>query len=181
MRLQKMKKGGVDTHYGKANILLQTYISRVKVDDFALASDTYYVSQNAGRILRGLFEIALSRNWGPAASVILSLCKSVDKRMWSFDHIMMQFDLPSDIIAKLDSIPDKMTVEHLREMDAKEIGQLIRNMRMGSLLLKCANHFPTLILDAQVAPITRTILRITLQITPGKTNSKYILTVLTSN
>lgn len=86
-------KGGPDTNYGKTNILLQTYISRGFVEDFSLVSDTNYVSQNSSRIMRALFEIALSRNWGPTASVILSLCKSIDRRLWSFQHPLLQFEL----------------------------------------------------------------------------------------
>lgn len=87
--------------------------------------------------------------------------------MWTFESALKQFDLPYDIVQKLDTIPEKMDVEHLREMDEKELGQLIRNMRMGSVLKRCAHHFPTLSLDAQVAPITRTVLRISLSITSG--------------
>jgi replicative superfamily II helicase len=134
------------------------------VEDFALTSDTYYVSQNAARILRGLFEIAMSRNWGPATSVILSLCKSVDKRLWSFDPPLMQFDLPVDISLKLESLPSQMSIEHIREMDDVEVGKLIRNQKMGAQLFKYANNFPLLALEAEVAPITRSVLRVNLTI-----------------
>eukprot|EP01124_Arcella_intermedia_P005586 TRINITY_DN13308_c0_g2_i2.p1 TRINITY_DN13308_c0_g2~~TRINITY_DN13308_c0_g2_i2.p1 ORF type:complete len:1074 (-),score=263.52 TRINITY_DN13308_c0_g2_i2:3145-6366(-) len=54
-------KGGADNRHGKVNILLQTYISKVPLDSFSLISDTSYVSQNAGRIFRALFEIAIKK------------------------------------------------------------------------------------------------------------------------
>jgi hypothetical protein len=56
-------KGGATSAQGKVNILLQAHISKVFIEDFALVSDAAYVAQNAGRIIRALLEIALSRNW----------------------------------------------------------------------------------------------------------------------
>ncbi|KAI8920167.1 Sec63 Brl domain-containing protein [Powellomyces hirtus] len=159
-------KGGTDTNYGKTNILLQSYILRAHIEDFALVSDTAYVAQNGSRILRALFQIALSRNWGPVSSVILSICKSVDKRMWSFEHPLGQFDLSPEILRKLEHAPRQLTMEDLREMDGTEVGQLIRHQKMGPVVIRCAEQFPSLILDATIAPITRTVLRITLSITP---------------
>ncbi|KAG1785200.1 uncharacterized protein HD556DRAFT_1450951 [Suillus plorans] len=41
-------KGGKDTSQGKANILLQSCISRLPVEDFALISDAAYAAQNGG-------------------------------------------------------------------------------------------------------------------------------------
>ncbi|KND03788.1 uncharacterized protein SPPG_01244 [Spizellomyces punctatus DAOM BR117] len=159
-------KGGVDTNYGKTNILLQSYISRAHIEDFALVSDTAYVAQNAARILRALFQIALNRNWGPASSVILSLCKAVDKRMWSFEHPLGQFDLAPEIVQKLERAPRQLTIEDVRHMDVREVGQLIRHQKMAYTVIRCAQQFPSLILDATIAPITRKVLRVTLTITP---------------
>ncbi|KAJ3008876.1 activating signal cointegrator 1 complex subunit [Thoreauomyces humboldtii] len=159
-------KGGIDTNYGKTNILLQSYILRGRIEDFALVSDTAYVAQNASRILRALFQIALGRNWGPVSSVILSICKSVDKRMWSFEHPLGQFDLSPEIMRKLENAPRQLTIEDLRDMDAREVGQLIRHQKMGGTVVRCAEQFPSLILDATIAPITRKVLRVTLTITP---------------
>ncbi|KAI9348199.1 Sec63 Brl domain-containing protein [Obelidium mucronatum] len=157
-------KGGTDTPYGKTNILLQSYISRANINDFALVSDCAYVAQNAARILRALFEICLSRNWGPTASVIISLCKSVDRRMWPFEHPLSQFDLPFDIIEKLNR--SNMGIEELRFMDLKEIGGVVRHMKMGGTVAKCVEQFPALYLETEIAPITQSVIRITLQITP---------------
>ncbi|KAJ1555242.1 hypothetical protein HK405_002907, partial [Cladochytrium tenue] len=158
-------KGGTDTNYGKTNILLQAYLSRAMINDFALVSDSAYVAQNAARILRALFEISLSRNWGPVASVILSLCKSVDRRMWSFEHPLSQFDIPFDIIEKLNRAAKSLSVAELRDMDDKEIGNVIRHMKLGSTVRRCVEQFPTLTLETSIAPVTRTVLRITLHVT----------------
>ncbi|KAJ3077291.1 activating signal cointegrator 1 complex subunit [Podochytrium sp. JEL0797] len=156
-------KGGTDTAYGKTNILLQAYISRASLENFALVSDCAYVAQNAARILRALFEICLSRNWGPTASVVLSLCKMVDRRMWAFEHPLSQFDLPYEIIQKLNH--SNMGMDELRFMDVKEIGGVVRHMKMGGSVAKCVEQFPTLYLETEVAPITQSVIRITLWIT----------------
>jgi len=68
-----------DTHV-KTNILLQAYISRANLEDFALISDSSYVAQNAARICRALFMVALNRRWGHLCHVLLSMGKSIEKR-----------------------------------------------------------------------------------------------------
>jgi replicative superfamily II helicase len=170
MELKKLEKSSCacdvdtfDTFSGKANILLQSYISRSNIDDFALISDTAYVSKNASRILRALFQIALSRSWGPTASVILTLSKGVDKKMWSFETPLRQFDLPYEILDKVENLPQS-SIEGLKDISEIELGELIRNKKMGPVINRCLNSFPLLHLDAQVSPITRTVLRIQLSI-----------------
>jgi antiviral helicase SLH1 len=79
------KKGGnkdekTFASHRKVNILLQAYISRANIEDFALVSDCNYVAQNAGRICRALFQIALNRRWGHLCEVLLSLSKSIEKK-----------------------------------------------------------------------------------------------------
>ncbi|KAG0004796.1 activating signal cointegrator 1 complex subunit [Modicella reniformis] len=148
------------------NILLQSAITQAPLEDFALVSDCAYIVQNASRIIRALFEIALNRSWGPVASVLLSLGKSVDKKMWSFDHPLHQFGLPRDIMAKLEARTHPPSVDELREMTVQEIGELVRFNKMGETISKCVDQFPVLQMDSQVAPITRNVLRVALTITP---------------
>jgi Sec63 Brl domain len=105
---------------------------------------------------------------GPTASVMLSLCKTVDKRIWSFQHPLLQYtDLPADILTKIDKLPSTMSIVALRDMEPKEIGEAIRHVRMGDKLSRCVIEFPLLSLEAEVQPITRTVLRVTLYVTPG--------------
>src|ERR1700742_763130 len=82
------------TSQGKVNILLQSYVSRYRVEDFALVSDQAYVAQNAGRIIRALLEIALSNKWSNVGHVLANLSKDIEKRMWpNMDHPLRQFNL----------------------------------------------------------------------------------------
>ncbi|OQD89494.1 hypothetical protein PENANT_c002G02253 [Penicillium antarcticum] len=158
--------GGNDTPHAKTNLLLQSYISRAKIEDFALASDTGYVAQNAARICRALFMIALNRRWGYQCQVLLSLCKSIEKQIWPFDHPFRQFDLPQPILRNLDDKLPTTSIESMREMEPAEIGQLVHNQRMGYTLSKLLDNFPTLSVETEIAPLNRDVLRIRLSIYP---------------
>ena len=156
---------GNDTSSAKTNILLQSYISRARVDDFALVSDSAYVAQNAARICRALFMIALNRRWGHQCLVILSLCQSIEKRIWPFQHPFHQFDLPLPILRHLDDKSNVSSIESLRDMESAEIGELVHNNRMGSTIAKLLDSFPTLTVDAEIAPLNRDVLRMHLYLT----------------
>ena len=54
---------------------LQAFVSRARVDSFSLTADMMYVSTNAPRIARAVFEIALRRGWSGTAELALRLCK----------------------------------------------------------------------------------------------------------
>ena len=71
-------KGGTDTSAGKVNVLLQAYISKAYIDDFALVSDMGYVAQNAGRIVRALLEIAMSKRWAPVTLALMAMSKAIE-------------------------------------------------------------------------------------------------------
>ena len=68
---------------GKVNILLQSLISRIRLSSFSLMSDQNYVSQNASRIARALFEICMEKSWSLSASSALEICKSLEWKLWS--------------------------------------------------------------------------------------------------
>lgn len=157
--------GGNDVAPAKTNILLQSYISRARIDDFAMVSDSAYVAQNAARICRALYMIALNRRWGRQCLVILSLCKSIEKQIWPFQHPFYQFDLPQPILRNLDEKPNVSSIESLRDMEPAEIGQLVHNNRMGNTISKLLDNFPTLTVEAEIAPLNRDVLRIHLYLT----------------
>jgi antiviral helicase SLH1 len=159
-------EGGNDSPHAKTNILLQSYISRARIEDFALVSDMGYVAQNAARICRALFMIALNRRWGYQCQVLLSLCKSIEKQIWPFDHPFHQFDLPQPVLRNLDERLPTSSIESMREMEPTEIGQLVHNHKMGKVLSKLLDNFPTLSVETEIAPLNRDVLRIRLSIYP---------------
>lgn len=158
--------GGIGTQQGKTNVLLQSYISKARPEDFTLVSDTAYVAQNATRICRALFMIALNRRWGYQCQVLLSMCKSIEKRVWPYEHPFNQFDLPQAVLRNLDEKGSSASVESMRDMEAAEIGAMVHNQKMGHTIGKLLDNFPTLSVEAEIAPLNRDVLRIKLFITP---------------
>ena len=65
----------------QTNVLLQAYISQLKLEGFALVSDMVFITQSAGRLMRAIFEIVLYRGWAQLADKCLALCKMINKRM----------------------------------------------------------------------------------------------------
>jgi len=93
-------KGGPENQNGKINILLQAFISQAQLENFALVSDTAYIAQNAARLFRGMFEFALKKGWPLVAQKLLTICKMVDRRLWSDYHPLRQYpNAPAAIIS----------------------------------------------------------------------------------
>ncbi|SCW02100.1 LAFE_0E14180g1_1 [Lachancea fermentati] len=150
---------------GKTNILLQSFISKTKIFDSALFSDSNYVAQNSVRICRALFLIGVNRRWGKFAKVTLDICKSIEKRLWSFDHPLCQFELSEPI---LHHIRDKNpSMENLLDMSSEELGELVHNKKMGSRLYNMINRFPMIDIGAEIFPITANVMRIHVTLEPN--------------
>ncbi|KJZ79284.1 hypothetical protein HIM_01435 [Hirsutella minnesotensis 3608] len=160
--------GGIDTPQSKTNILLQSYISRQQPEDFALTNDMNYVAQQSGRICRALFMLALNRRWGHQCLVLLTLSKSIEKRIWPFQHPLHQFDLAKPVLNQLDS-RENLTIETMKEMEPAEIGSLVHNQSAGKNIAKILKHFPTVHVEAEIAPLNRDVLRIKLYVIPDFT------------
>ena len=149
----------------KTNVLLQSHISRARIEDFMLVSDSAYVAQNAARICRALFMIALNRRWGYQCLVLLTLCKSIEKQIWPFQHPFHQFELPQPVLRNLDDKGATTSIESLQDMESGAIGQLVHNQRMGKTITKLLDSFPTLNVECEIAPLNRDVLRVHLYLT----------------
>ncbi|XP_026040959.1 activating signal cointegrator 1 complex subunit 3 isoform X1 [Maylandia zebra] len=157
--------GGVENGYGKVNILLQTYIGRGEVDSFSLISDLSYVAQNAARIVRALFEIALRKRWPLMTRRLLTLCKVIDKRLWDSAHPLRQFpNLSPVVLNRLEE--KKLTVDKLKEMRKDDIGHMLHHVNIGLTVKQCVHQIPSISMEATIQPITRTVLRVRLIVTP---------------
>ncbi|CAH8318639.1 unnamed protein product [Eruca vesicaria subsp. sativa] len=149
----------------KINVLLQAYISQLKLEGLSLTSDMVYITQSAGRLVRALYEIILKRGWAQLAEKALNLSKMVGKRMWSVQTPLRQFHgIPNEILMKLEK--KDLVWERYYDLSSQELGELIHSPKMGRPLRKFIHQFPKLVLAAQVQPITRTVLRVELTITP---------------
>ncbi|KAF8665634.1 hypothetical protein AX16_000089 [Volvariella volvacea WC 439] len=158
---------GIDTNQDKVNILLQGYISKVLVDDFALVSDTAYAAQNGGRIIRALLEIAISKKWANASAILIGLSKAIEKQIWPIEHPLVQFPLKNEVLYGLREWADDYSVAELAKLDAATLGQLVhQNELQGAALLKAAKQFPALRISYTLRPLGYDVLRITILIQP---------------
>jgi activating signal cointegrator complex subunit 3 len=156
--------GAVEDTAGKVNVLLQSYIDQHRVKSFTLISDTNYVAQSAGRISRALFEICLKRGWASMANLFLALSKSIDRRVSGDGSVLRQFnELPYDILQKLEQ--RDANADRLMDMEASEIGELVRNQKFGSIIQRLVRRLPHMHIAYTAQPITRGILRLNVTLT----------------
>ncbi|XP_076251373.1 U5 small nuclear ribonucleoprotein l(3)72Ab [Rhynchophorus ferrugineus] len=158
-------KESMEEPSAKVNVLLQAYISQLKLESFALMSDMVYVTQSASRLIRAIFEIVLHRGWAQLADKVLTLCKMVDKRMWQSMSPLRQFKkMPEEIVKKIEK--KYFPWERLYDLGPNEIGELIRVPKLGKTIHKYVHQFPKLELSTHIQPITRSMLKVELTITP---------------
>ena len=158
-------KESIEEPSAKVNILLQAYISQLKLEGFALMADMVYVTQSAARLMRALFEIVLFRGWAQLVDKTLALCKMVDKRMWQSMSPLRQFKkIPEEVIKKIEK--KSFPWERLYDLQPNEIGELIRMPKLGKTIHKYVHQFPKLDLVSHIQPITRSTLRMELTLTP---------------
>ncbi|CAG9864245.1 unnamed protein product [Phyllotreta striolata] len=158
-------KESIEEPSAKVNILLQAYISQLKLEGFALMSDMVYVTQSACRLMRAIFEIVLHRGWAQLADKSLALCKMIDKRMWQSMSPLRQFrKMPEEIVKKIEK--KNFPWERLYDLGPNEIGELVRVPKLGKTIYKYVHQFPKLELSTHIQPITRSMLKVELTITP---------------
>ena len=71
-------RGGLESSSGKANLLLQVFISSGYIDNPTLISDSYFITQSAGRVMRALFEMVMKRGKSFLAARFLTFAKMID-------------------------------------------------------------------------------------------------------
>ncbi|KAK7540618.1 DEAD/DEAH box helicase domain-containing protein [Phyllosticta citribraziliensis] len=159
-------KESIEEPHAKINVLLQAYISRLKLEGLALMADLVYVTQSAGRILRAIFEICLKKNWASVAKTALDLCKMAEKRMWPTMSPLRQFpSCPRDIVQKAERID--VPWSSYFDLDPPRMGEMMGLPRAGRTVCGLVEKFPRLEIQAHVQPMTRTMLRMELTITPN--------------
>ena len=149
------------TREGKVNVLLQGYVSRVAVEDFALVSDMQYVAQNAGRIVRALLEIAISKKWANTSAVIMGISKAIEKCLWPFDQPLKQFNLKQNVYYGFEQWANDYLASELVRMSAAEIGDLVHlNFIHGKAILDAAKQLPAVQVSYSLRPLGPDVLRI---------------------
>lgn len=159
-------KESIEEAHAKINVLLQAYISRLRLDGFALMADMVYVTQSAGRILRAIFEISLKKGWADVAKMALDLCKMAEKRMWPTMTPLRQFPTcPRDVVKKAERVEAPWSAYF--DLDPPRMGELLGMPRAGRTVCGLVSKFPRLEVQALAKPITRSMMHVTLEITPN--------------
>ena len=125
------------------------------------------MAQNAGRIIRALLEISISKRWAKTTTVIIGLSKAIESRLWPYDHPLRQFALKADTLHMIEQWADDMTLAELASMTAEEIGKLIHmNAIHGQAVLTAAKQFPALRIAYTLRPVASNVLNVLLVIKP---------------
>nr|VDD37234.1 unnamed protein product [Brassica oleracea] len=153
------------TGAGKTNVAMLTILQQIESsrnEDGTLNHGKYKIVYVAP--MKALVAEVVS-GWAQLAEKALNLSKMVGKRMWSVQTPLRQFHgIPNEILMKLEK--KDLVWERYYDLSSQELGELIRSPKMGRPLHKFIHQFPKLVLAAQVQPITRTVLRVELTITP---------------
>jgi pre-mRNA-splicing helicase BRR2 len=158
-------KESVDEPTAKVNVLLQAYISQLKLEGFALMSDMVFVTQSGGRILRAIFEICLKRGWAQLAQKALDLCKMVDKRCWLSMSPLRQFpNFPIDLIRKMER--KDIPWDRYYDFEAQYFGELVGIPSKGKLIEQYVQAFPRMDVVPYFQPLSRSMLKVEVDITP---------------
>ncbi|KAI1241058.1 hypothetical protein IHE44_0009518 [Lamprotornis superbus] len=124
--------------------------------------------KNAARIVRALFEIALRKRWPAMTYRLLNLSKVIDKRLWGWVSPLRQFSvLPPSVLSKLEE--KNLTIDKMKDMRKDEIGHMLHHVKIGLKVKQCVHQIPSIIMEATIQPITRTVLRVRLNIAPDFT------------
>eukprot|EP00181_Compsopogon_caeruleus_P000342 CAMPEP_0184689050 /NCGR_PEP_ID=MMETSP0312-20130426/30434_1 /TAXON_ID=31354 /ORGANISM="Compsopogon coeruleus, Strain SAG 36.94" /LENGTH=2036 /DNA_ID=CAMNT_0027146347 /DNA_START=395 /DNA_END=6502 /DNA_ORIENTATION=- len=162
-------RGGVDSDGGKINVLLQTYISRARVQSFTLISDSNFVQQNASRMLQAVFEIALKKGWPSLSLMALELCRAADRQVWSFQNPLRQVPrlVQVEVVARLESLGRTGELENLLTLSHSELVSLVRSPKVAMSLQYALSAIPILEVEATISPLTKTVLRINVKLKPA--------------
>jgi len=167
----------------KVVILLQSYISRLPVHSSALISDTYFIIQNVGRLAQALFEIVLGRAWPSLAYTVLQLCRSLQRKVWPFQHPLRQlagdgtkhassssvnkhFRISAEVCYKLEQLGPTGELSHLTELSIDELSSALRAPQAAKNVKRCLSLIPQLSMEAEAHPLTSTVIQIQLSWKP---------------
>lgn len=156
----------VDDPLAKVNILLQAYISKLRLDGFALMADMVYVVQSAGRLFRAMYDLALRRKWSRLAKTLLDISKMIERRLWLTHSPLRQFpDVPREIlqVSERSMTPWKY---YLALEEPKLAIQAFKAGKFGSLAWDLLQKFPQISFSHTALPITPSLMMVQLEITP---------------
>lgn len=156
----------IEDPLAKINVLLQAFISKINFDGFALNSDMLFINQNAGRLLRSMYELCVKKKWAKPSKLLLDLCKSVNSRMWITNTPLRQYpQCPVEVIKRVEAAFLSWS-DYLKLNTAAEVGSAIGAEKYGKKIFDMIRRFPKLELNCSIQPLTRSLLTFDLEILP---------------
>eukprot|EP00633_Aureoumbra_lagunensis_P006332 CAMPEP_0197311416 /NCGR_PEP_ID=MMETSP0891-20130614/9875_1 /TAXON_ID=44058 ORGANISM="Aureoumbra lagunensis, Strain CCMP1510" /NCGR_SAMPLE_ID=MMETSP0891 /ASSEMBLY_ACC=CAM_ASM_000534 /LENGTH=1535 /DNA_ID=CAMNT_0042797505 /DNA_START=486 /DNA_END=5093 /DNA_ORIENTATION=- len=168
----------IDEPAGKAATLFQAHVSRIPIQSFTLGSDALYVAKNAARVCRALFELAVRARFAGLAERLLQFAIAVERRVWWFQTPIRQLaDLEPSLGSRQKNFPED-ALKHLENKRVSldrllvdcgtthDLTALVRNQRAAVSFRTAAQRIPHLDLECEVVPITRSVLRFVVILTP---------------
>lgn len=157
-------KESLEEPTAKVNVLLQAYISNLSLDGLALKADMVYVTQSAARLTRALLRIAMLKKWAQLTYKCLSLCKAVSSRQWNSQSPLRQFSghVNQDVIHKIER--KDIPFERYYDFSVAELGELLRNPKLGRTAHRLVHSLPRLQLEAHMRPLSRSMIEIDLSL-----------------
>lgn len=181
----KLTQEDMSRTFGKVVTLLLGYLHKVPVDTFSLVADMAYVVQNGSRIIRALFEIALRNYWSQLAIRFLDIARQIDRRVGMRSSPLRQFTidcnmggftastsqsvfkggfLDADIVNRVESCG--LTIEKVRDTEPKELAFLLNHDKFAREAEKFVRFLPALEMTIQIFPITGSIAKFHIELTP---------------
>lgn len=150
----------------KVNVLLQSYISKLSLEGFALMADMVYITQSAGRLLRAIHEIVLKKGWSAITKTTLNLCKMVEKRMWMSSSPFRQFgdQVPKEIIRTTEN--SHLPFMSYFTLSAAELAESVNLKGNSKRAYDILQQFPKVSFNYSARPITPSLLQVQLEILP---------------
>jgi len=168
----------------KPMILLQTYLKGFyEFKASSLHMDCSYIIDNSSRIMRTILEIALHKHLVRTTYLCLNYVKLVERRvypgctpLWQFtfesnktkdnkNHESIEGYISADICRKIDAT--NLSVDDILKEDKKILSEIL-NCSVPRVIdvVTYAKILPNFRIEVEAKPITRTILNITINLTP---------------
>lgn len=159
------------TPLAKINILLQCFISRKSLEGLPLMSEISYVKDSAQRILRGLYEVCVQKEYGRTTQQFLELYLMVLHRQWSVESPIRQ--IAERVLSFKDAqaiLPEveRMRVpwEEMRFWSLEDWEEKLNDDRRARAALEAVQAVPHYVLEASIRPLTRAMMYVDVDITP---------------
>lgn len=159
-------KDSVDETSAKVNVLMQAFISNLRLDGLVLKADMVYITQNAARLTRALLQIAIQKRWAALTERCLQLCKMVANKQWASQTPLRQFSgiVDESVLRKIER--KYIDFDRYFGLKSSDLGELLRDRKLGKSAHKLIHSLPRIEMEVVVRPLTRSILEFEVTLTP---------------